>query len=71
VAYSRNKLALRARLRDLNLKSQFSILDSFRDISVNIYDLFKFVGVKVGVAIFLCQSIGIDGNIKFQQKFSF
>jgi len=34
VPFSRNILALRTRLRDLNLKSQFSILDSFRDIRV-------------------------------------
>jgi len=32
VASSRNKLALRLRLRNLNLKSQISIFDSFRDI---------------------------------------
>jgi len=44
VAYSRNKLALRIRLRSLNLKSQFSIFDSFRDIHVHIYDFLKFVG---------------------------
>jgi len=48
VAYSRNKLALRTRLRNLNLKSQFSIFDSFRDIRVHTYDFLKFVGVKVG-----------------------
>jgi len=29
----------------------------------------RFVGVKVGVAIFLGQSIGIDENITFQLKF--
>jgi len=40
----RNKLALRIRLRNLNLKSQFSIFDSFRDIHVHIYDFLKFVG---------------------------
>jgi len=45
VAYSRNKLALRSRLRNLNLKSQTSTFDSFRDIRVHIYDFFfKFVG---------------------------
>jgi len=38
------KLALRTRLRNLNLKSQFSIFDSFRDISVHTYDFCKFVG---------------------------
>jgi len=36
-AYSRNKLALRTRTRNLKLKSQFSIFDSFRDIRVQIY----------------------------------
>jgi len=44
VAYSSNKLALRTRLRNLNLKSIFSIFDSFRDIRVNTYDFLKFVG---------------------------
>jgi len=29
VAYSRNKRALHSRLRNLNLRSQFSIFDSF------------------------------------------
>jgi len=42
--------ALRTRLRNLNLQSQFSIIDSFRDIRVHIYDFLKIVGVKVGVA---------------------
>jgi len=44
VAYSRNKLALRKRLRNLNLKSLISIFDSFRDTRVHINDFFKFVG---------------------------
>jgi len=44
VAYSRNKLALRTRLRNLNLKSLFSIFNSFRDIYVHIYNFLKFVG---------------------------
>jgi len=44
VAHSRNKLALRTGLRNLNLKSQFSIFDSFREIHVHIYDFFKLVG---------------------------
>jgi len=52
VAYSRKKLALRSRLRNLNLRFPFSIFDSFRDIDVHIYDFLKFVGVKVGVANF-------------------
>jgi len=61
LAYSRNKLALRTRLRNLKLKSQFSIFDSFRDIHVRIKDFLTFVGGKVGVAnFFLAQSIGID-----------
>jgi len=49
VAYSRRKLTLRTRLRNpkhalvtrlrnLNLKSQFSIFDSFRGIRVQTYD---------------------------------
>jgi len=49
VAYSRNQLALRTRLRNLNLKTQFSFFGIFRDISVHIFDFLKFVGVKVGV----------------------
>jgi len=72
VAYSRNNLALRLRLRNLNLRSQFSIFGFFRDIRLNIYDFFKFVGVKEGVeSFFLGQSIGIDGNNTFQLKFLF
>jgi len=39
--YSRNKLALRTRLRNLSLKSQFSIFDSFQNIRVHIYDLLQ------------------------------
>jgi len=63
VAYSRNKLALRTRLRNLNLRSEFPISDSFRDINVHIYDFLKFVGVTVGVPnFFLGQSEGIDEN---------
>jgi len=59
-----------AELRNLNLKSPFSIFGSFRDIRAHIYEFFKFVGVNVGVANwalewelqhFLSQSIGIDG----------
>jgi len=73
VAYLRNKLALRTRLRNINLRSHFSIFDSFRDIRVHIYDFLKFVGVNVGVAIFffLGQPIGIDENNTFQLKFLF
>jgi len=52
VAYSHNKRAARTRLRNSNLRTQFSIFDSFRDIRVHIYDFLKFVGVKVGVANF-------------------
>jgi len=44
VAYSRNKHALRLRVRNLNLKSLFFIFDSFRDIRVHIYDFLKYVG---------------------------
>jgi len=43
VAYSRNKLALRTRLRNQNLKSQYSIFDTFRDMRVHIYDFLKFM----------------------------
>jgi len=35
VAYSRKKFALRTRLRNLNLRSHFSIFDSFRDVRVH------------------------------------
>jgi len=74
VPYSRDKLALRTMLRILNLKSQFSILYSFRDICVHISDLLKFVGglwtLKWAWKTFLLgQSIGIDENNKFQLKF--
>jgi len=73
-AYSRNKHALRARLRNLSLRSQFSVFDSFRDIHVHtsIYDFLRFVGVRVGVAnFFLDQSIGIDETNTFQLNFLF
>jgi len=50
VAHSRYKLALRSRIRNLNLKSQISICDIFREIRVPTYDFWKFVGVKVGLA---------------------
>jgi len=60
------------RLRSLNLRAQFSIFDSFRDIRVHMYDFLKFVGVRVGVAtIFWGQSIGIDENNLFQLKLLF
>jgi len=61
-------------LRNLNLKSQLCIFDSFRDIRVHIYDFLKFVGVKVGVANFIKGlSIGMmrDENNKFQLKILF
>jgi len=45
---SRNKHALPTRLRNLSLKSQFSIFDNFQDICVQIYDFFKFCGRLVG-----------------------
>jgi len=57
VAYSRNNLAVRTGLRNLNLKSQFSVFDSFQDIRVHICDFLKFVGVKGGVANFYFGSI--------------
>jgi len=65
MAYSCNKLSLRTMLRNVNLKSQFSIFGSFRHISVLIYDFLKFV---VGL---LGQSIGIDENNKFLLHFQF
>jgi len=43
VAYSRSKLSLCTRLRNLNLKSKLSNFDSFRDIDDHIYDFFKLV----------------------------
>jgi len=36
----------------LNLKSQFSIFDSFGDIGVHTYDCLRFLGGKVSVDIF-------------------
>jgi len=42
VVYSGKKLALRTRPRNINLKSEFSIFDSFRDICVHIYSFLKF-----------------------------
>jgi len=45
VAYSRETHSLRTRLRNVNLKPQFSIFNNFRDIRVHTYDFLKFVGV--------------------------
>jgi len=82
VSYSRYKLALRTRLRNLNLmsqfyifrnlnqKSQFSIFDIFRDIRVHIYDFLKFVG-SLWALKWACQSIGIDENNTFHLKVLF
>jgi len=68
-------LALRRRLRNLNLRSHFSIFDSFRYIRVHIYDFLKFVGglwaFKWAWKTFLGQSIGIAENNTFQLKFLF
>jgi len=44
VAKLRYKLAVRTRLRNLNLKSQFYIFDSFRYVRVYIYDFFEVCG---------------------------
>jgi len=56
VASSRNKLALRTKLWNLNLQYQLSIFDSFRDIRISYPRLFQvfglFLGVEVGVAKF-------------------
>jgi len=75
VAYSRNKLALGTKLRNLDLKAQFSIVDSFRDIHVHTYDFLKFVGGLWAVCgrgkFFLDQLIGIDENNTFKLKFLF
>jgi len=66
MAYSRNKLALRSRLRNLNLKSQFSVFLRFFE------DCGRFVGVNVGLAnFFLGQWKGIDENNTVQLKFLF
>jgi len=72
VVYSRNELALRLRLRNLNQKSQFSIFDIFWDIRVHIYDFLKFVGglraFKWAWQSFFESSIGIDETNTIQQK---
>jgi len=65
--WARNKLAL----RNLNLRSHFSIFDSFRDIRVHIYDFLKFVGGLGRVKLFLGQSICIDKTNTFHLKFLF
>jgi len=70
VAYWRNKLALRTRLRNLNLRSHFSTFDSFRDIRVHINDFLKFVGVLWALK-WAWQSIGIDEDNTFRLKFVF
>jgi len=55
-----NKLALRTKLRNLNVKSHFSIFDSFRDILWLL---------RWAWQTFLGQSVGIDKNNKFHLKF--
>jgi len=71
VAYSRNKRALRTRLRNLNFRSRFSIFDCFRDIDVHIYDILKFVGGLWALkSAFLDRWIGIDKNNTFQLQYS-
>jgi len=72
VPYSRNKLALRKGLRNLNLKSLFSTFYSFRDIRVHTYDFLKFVGglwaLKGACKLFLSQSIGSNTFQLFKHK---
>jgi len=65
-----NKLALRTRLRNLNLRSKFSTFYSFRDICVHTYDFLKFVD-GLWTLKWAWQSIGIDWNNTFQLKFFF
>jgi len=45
VAYSRNKLALRTKLRNLKLKSQLSSFDSFQDIRVPLDNFLKILAL--------------------------
>jgi len=45
VTQKRNNLALRTKLRVLNLKFQLSSIDSFRYISDHMDDILKIVGV--------------------------
>jgi len=71
VAYSRNKLALRTRLRNPNLKSKCYVFYRFRDIRVHMDEFMKFVGGLWAWQTFLVQSIGIDENNTFQLKFLF
>jgi len=75
VAYSCNKIALHTTLRNLNLKSQFSIFDSFRDIRVHSYDLLKFVGglwaLKWAGNLFVGSIDRYYENNTFQLKFLF
>jgi len=56
VAHKRNNLALRTKLRNLNLKFQLSSIDSFRYISDQMDDILKIVGVAT---FFLGYSISI------------
>jgi len=53
VVYSRNKLALRTRLRNLNLLSQLSVFHCFPDIHVHSEDFFKFVGGFLAFALII------------------
>jgi len=72
VAYSCNKLTLRTRLRNINLKSEFSFFDSFPDIRVHMNDFLKLMGglwaLKWASQTVWGQSIGIDEKSTFQLK---
>jgi len=67
---SHSNLNLKSQFPYLNLRSKFSIFDSFRNIRVHICD-FEVRGRLVGVKLFLGQSIDIDETKKFQLKFFF
>jgi len=68
VAYSRNKLALRAAVRNQYLKSQFSIIDSFRDMGVHIYNFLKFVGGLWAWQTFFWPIVGVEETNIFPLK---
>jgi len=62
MTYSRNKYALRTRLRNLNSKSLFYIFDSFRDIRVHIYDFFKYVSIAAFIVSEITAFIQTEGQ---------
>jgi len=69
VSSTRNKLVLRRRLRNLNLKSQFSIFDSFQIFAFIFAIFWSLWALKWAWKIFFGSIVGIDEINTFQLQF--